>query len=138
MCRTHSSTMLLKVKVTIEGHKFEPWISYSPSSLPLGYLLNFGQMFASVRQYSAIPTQGQGHNRRSWDIALIFMSAPYLLYPLLINLQSNVHLGEMMCRIHNSTMLTQGLGHTFEGHKIEPSILCLLNIPLCLFKCLAQ
>ena len=74
--------MLLKVKVTIEGHKFEPWISYSPSSLPLeGYLLNFGQMFASVRQYSAIPTQGQGHTRRSWDIALIFMSAAYCYEP---------------------------------------------------------
>ena len=58
-----------KVKVTIEGYRFEPCIS-----CPLHISFTPGRIFIKV-----------------W---------------------SNVHLRQTVCGTHNSTMLTQGLGHS--------------------------
>ena len=76
----------LKVKVTVQGHGFEPWIlcplciSFTPGRI-------FSQLWSNVRlsgtmcrtHNSAMGTEGQGHGLRSRVWALNFMSSRY--YP---------------------------------------------------------
>ena len=73
----------LKVKVTVKGHEFEPWIS---SSLHISWTLwkIFIKVGSNVRlsemmcrtHNSTMQTQGQGHNWRPPVWALKFEAAP--------------------------------------------------------------
>ena len=77
-----------KVKVTVQGHRFEPWIS-----CPLCISYTSGRIFFKLWSNvhlsetmcrisnSIVPTQGDDHSSRSWVWALNFVSALYLLYP---------------------------------------------------------
>ena len=96
-----------KVKVTIKGPKFEPWISCPLHiSLTCGFSLNFGQMFSSVGHCAEAITQPcqlmvkVTVESQVW--ALNFVSAPYLLYPwkIFVTLWSYVCLSEPLCRTH--------------------------------------
>ena len=75
-----------KVKVTVQGHRFEPWIS---CQLCISWTIwkIFIKLWSNVRSVSrcaepmsTMPTQGQGHRSRSYVWALNFVSAPYLMY----------------------------------------------------------
>ena len=88
MCRTYDSACCLKVKVTIEGHEFEPLISFpfhihfTPGRIFIKLWLNVCLSEMMYRTHnSTMPTQGQGLNWRSWVGAFNFVPAPYLLYP---------------------------------------------------------
>ena len=111
----------LKVKVTGQGHGFEPWIScplhisYTPERL---LFLNFGHMFASMRRCAELITQPwrykikvtvQGHGFVSWFSCPLCIS--YTSGRIFFKFWSNVHY-KTMCRINNSTMPTQGQGHS--------------------------
>ena len=62
ICRFHDSTCWIKVRVTIEGHKFEPLIS----PLPLErFLFNFSQMLTSMRLFSKLMFQSCDSRSRS-------------------------------------------------------------------------
>ena len=111
----------LKVKITGQGHGFEPWISYPLhiSYTPEGFSLNFGHMFASVWQCAELITQPCRHKVKVTVQSHMF--EPWISCPLcssytsgriFFKLWSNVHLSETMCRINNSTMPTQGLCHS--------------------------
>ena len=77
-----------KVKITVQGHRSEPWIS---CSLCISYTSGriFFKLWSNVYlsetmcriNNSTMPTQGQDHSSRSWVIALNFLTALYLLYP---------------------------------------------------------
>ena len=87
MCRTHNSTMPTQSQVTVQGHRFEPWIS-----CPLCISYTSGRIFFKLWSNvhlsetmcrinnSTMPTQDQGHSSRSWVWSLNFVSALYLLY----------------------------------------------------------
>ena len=73
---------------------------------------------------SAIQTQGQGHNSKSWDLALNSVSALYLLHPgrIFIKLSSNVHHSKWMCKTHDSNHVRiqrggQGVRTPLENYK---------------------
>ena len=111
----------LKVKVTGQGHGFQPWIScpLHISYTPRRIFLNFGHMFASVRRCAELITQPcwhkvkvtiQGHRFEPWISCPLWIS--YTSGRIFFKLWSTVHLSEMMCRINNSTMSTQGQGHS--------------------------
>ena len=111
----------LKVKVTGQGHRFEPWIS-----CPFHISYTPGRIFFKLWSYvclsgticrthnSTMLTQGQGHSSRSrfepWILCPLHIS--YTSGRIFFKLWSNVHLSEAMCRINNSTMPTQGQGHS--------------------------
>ena len=106
----------LKVKVTIEGHQFEPWIlralhCHSDRLVVFGSNVCLSEM--ACRTYnSTMQTEGQGHN---WRSSISFLFAPYLLIfhiMIFMKLWSNVCLSEAMFRTHNSSMPTQGQGHS--------------------------
>ena len=73
----------LKVKATVEGHAFEPWIwcqlhiSFTPRRIFFKPWSNvcLSEMVCRTRN-SAMLTQGQGHNWRSPVWALNFEAAP--------------------------------------------------------------
>ena len=77
-----------KVKVTVQGHRFAPWIS---CPLCISYISGriFFKLLSNVHlsetmcriNKSIMSTQGQGHSSRSWNWALNSVSALYLLYP---------------------------------------------------------
>ena len=105
----------LKVKVTLEGHPFEPWI-WGHSIAIQTALLNLGQMFTLVRWCVEPITQWcrlkvkvtiEGHPSLS---CLLHIS--WTLWKTSMKLWSNVCLSEAMCRTHNSSILTQGQGHS--------------------------
>ena len=105
----------LKVKVTVEGHQFEPWIlrllhCHSDCLVKFGSNVRLSEMMCRTYN-STMQTQGQGHN---WRPSVSFLFAPYLMNPLkdFLELWSNVCLSEVMCRTHNSSLLTQGQGHS--------------------------
>ena len=89
-CTEPTQPCRFKVKVTIEGHEFEPLIS---CSLLISWTLwkIFIKLWPNVRlsetmcrtYNSAMPTQGHGHghNWRSRVWTFDFVSAPYLVYP---------------------------------------------------------
>ena len=104
----------LKVKVTGQGHGFEPWfscplhISYTPGRI------FFGHMFASVRRCAELITQPWRHKVKVTVHGHMF--EPWISCPLCISytsgriffkLWSNVHLSKTMCRINNSTIPTR-------------------------------
>ena len=92
----------------------------APSPIPLeGFSLNFGHMFTSVRQFAELIIQPcwhkvkvtvQGHRFEPWISCPLCIS--YTSGRIFFKLWSNVHLSEMMCRINNSTMPTQGQGRS--------------------------
>ena len=110
----------LKVKVTGQGHGFEPWISCPLcisctsgriffkcwSNIPLeGFSSNFGHMFASVRRCAELITQPcqhkvkvtvQAHRFEPWISCPLCIS--YTSGRIFFKLWSNVHLSETMCR----------------------------------------
>ena len=73
----------LEVKVTVEGHEFEPWIwcplhiSFTPGRIFFKYWLNvcLSEMMCRTHN-SAVLTQGQGHSWRTPVWALNFEAAP--------------------------------------------------------------
>ena len=77
-----------KVKVTVQGHRCEPWIS-----CPLCISYTSGRIFFKlwsnvhlsetmcIINNSTMQTQGQDHSSRSWVLALKFVSALYFFYP---------------------------------------------------------
>ena len=73
----------LKVKVTVEGHQFEPWILrplHCHSDCFVNFWSNFRLSEIMCRTYnSTMQTQGQGYN---WRSSVSFLFAPYLLNPL--------------------------------------------------------
>ena len=95
----------------------------SISLIPLeGFSLNFGHMFASVRRCAELITQPcwhkvkvtvQGHRFEPWISCLLCIS--FTSGRVFFKLWSNVHLSEMMCRVNNSTMPTQGQGHSWRS-----------------------
>ena len=111
----------LKVKVTGQGHGFEPWIL-----CPLHISYTPGRIFFKLWSYvclsetmcrthnSTMPTQGQGHSSTSRVWTLNFVSAliSYTSGRIFFKLWSNGHLSKTMCRINKSTMPTQGQGHS--------------------------
>ena len=139
----------LKVKDTIEGHQFEPWIlrplhCHSDCLVKFGSTIHRSEMMCRTHN-SAMQTQGQGHSWRPPVWALNFEAAPlsfcgggyscpsdclvkvtieghlslscllhisWTLWKIFMKLWSNVCLSEAMCRTHNSSMLTQGQGHS--------------------------
>ena len=73
----------LKVKVTIEGHQFEPWIlrplhCHSDCLVKFGSNVRLSEMMCRTYN-STTQTQGQDHN---WRSSVSFLFAPYLLNPL--------------------------------------------------------
>ena len=73
----------LKVKVTIEGHHFWPWIlrllhCHSDCLVKFGSNVRLSEMICRTYN-SMMQTQGQGHN---WKSSVSFLFAPYLLNPL--------------------------------------------------------
>ena len=128
MCRTHSSTMQIH-KVTVQGHRFEPWIlcplciSFIPGRI-------FSKLWSNVHlsgtmcrtHNSALRTSGQGHSWRSQVWALNLVSAPFSFTPgrIFFKLWWNVCLSEMMCRTHS---YADKVKVTVEGHQFEPWIL---------------
>ena len=71
----------LKVKVTVEGHQFEPWSS-SPLHCHSDCLVKFGsnvRLSEMMCRTYVMQTQGQGHN---WRSTISFLFAPYLLNSL--------------------------------------------------------
>ena len=78
---TRSRSQVKVIEFTLEFHV------HFIFSLPLeGYSLNLGQMLISARQFAEPMTQlcrllSQGQVRGHGTYHLIFVSAPYLLYP---------------------------------------------------------
>ena len=109
-----------QLKVTGQGHWFEPWISCPLHiSYMEGFSLNFGHIFASVRRCAELIPQPcrhkvkitvQGHRFEPWISCPLSIS--YTSGRIFFKLWSKVHLSETMCRINNSTMPTQGKGHS--------------------------
>ena len=83
----------LKVKITGQGHRFEPWIS-----CPLHISYTPGRIFFKLWSYVCF----------SESMLHISCTSGRIFFKL----WSNVHLSETMCRINNSTMPTQGQGHS--------------------------
>ena len=116
----------LKVKVTGQGHGFEPWIScllqisYTPGRIffKLWSYVCLSEMMCWTHN-STMPTQGQGHIWISCPLCITYTSGR-----IFFKLWSSVHLSETMCRINNSTMPTQGQGHSLGSCWI----LCPLDI----------
>ena len=120
----------LKVKVTVEGHEFEPWFGVgSISPLPLeGFSLNVGQMFASVRLCAEPITQLCWLKSRSqlkvtslslefWGHSIAIQSALLNLGQMFTLVRWCVELITQRCRLKVKV--------TIEGH---PSLSCLLHI----------
>ena len=83
------------------------------------FSLNFGQMFTSVSRCAELISQpcqlkikvtGQGHGFEPWISCPLHIS--YTPGRIFFKLWSYVCLSETMCWTHNSTMLTQGQGHS--------------------------
>ena len=98
----------LKVKVTIEGHKFEPWIScqrhisFTPGRIFIKLWSNVHLSEIMCRTHnSTMPTQDQGHNWRSRVWAFNFVSAPYSFTSgrIFIKFWSNIWLSAMKCHL---------------------------------------
>ena len=79
-----------KVKVTVQGHRFEPWIlcplciSYTNGRIffKLWSAVHLSETMCRINNSTmTMLIQGQGHRSRSWVWALNFVSALYLLYP---------------------------------------------------------
>ena len=105
-----------------------PWIlcpSVRPSVLPWHscrsispepferFSLNFGQMFASVDVQPCqlkVKVTGQGHGFEPWISCPLHIS--YTPGRIFFKRWSYVCLSETMCRTHNSTMPSQGQGHS--------------------------
>ena len=114
----------LKVKVTVQGHGFEPWIlCLLYISFTLGGLsLNFGQMFTQLGQCAEPITQPcwlkvkvtvEGHEFEPWILCWLHISfTPGRIFFIC---WSNICLSEVMCRTHNSALLTQGQGHNWRS-----------------------
>ena len=75
-----------KVKVTVQGHRFEPWVTIT------------------------VKVTVQGHGFEPWILCPLHIS--YNSGIIFFKLWSNVYLSETMCRTHSSTMGTQGQGHS--------------------------
>ena len=117
-CAEPSQPCQHKVRVTGQGHGFEPWILCPHHiSIPLeGFSLNFGHMFALVRQCAELITQPcrqkvkvtiQGHRFEPCPVCIFYTSGR-----IFFKLWSNVHLSETICRLNNSTMPSQGQAHS--------------------------
>ena len=126
----------LNVKVTVEGHEFEPWIwCQLHISLPLEECsLNFDQMFASVRWCAEPITQLcwlkvkvtiEGHQFEPWILSLLHCHSDCL-----VKFGSNIRFSEMMCKpITQRCRLKVKV--TIEGH---PSLSCSLHISWTVWK----
>ena len=125
-----------KVKVTVQGHMFEPWIS---CPLCISYTSGriFFKLWSNVHlsetmcriKNSTIPTQAQGHSSRSWVWALNFVSALYLLYPwedFLWTLVKCSTVGRCAEPITQSWGLKDKV--TVQGREFEPWISCPFDI----------
>ena len=132
-----SQSCRLKVKITGQGHGFEPWIScpLHISYTLAGFSLNFGHMFASVRRCAELISQPcrlkvkvtvKGHEFEPWILCSLHIS--WTLWKIFIKFGSNVHLSEMMCRTHNnsadlrsrSQFKVTGLSLEFHVHSVSP------------------
>ena len=136
MCRTHKSTMPTQG----QGHRSRSWI-WALNFVSAPYLLypwkvtflNFGHMFASMRRCAELITQPwrykikvtvQGHGFVSWFSCPLCIS--YTSGRIFFKFWSNVHY-KTMCRINNSTMPTQG-----QGHSSWSWVWALNSCPLCI------
>ena len=142
MYRTYDSA----TQIQGHGHTSKSWDL--PFHLcPLHISLTLGMIFIKLHPNvplsemvcrtndSAMQTQGLGHTSRLKNLPLNFMSfkypQPFVRFSLNI---TNVPLGDLVCRIHDSAMQTQSLGHT-SGHWILlrgyscPSDCCLVSSP---------
>ena len=80
----------LKVKVTGQGHGFEPWIScpLHISCTPGRFSLNFGYMFASVRRCAELITQPCRHKVKVKVTVQCHRFEPWISCPLCISYTS--------------------------------------------------
>ena len=116
-----TQTCRLKVKVTVEGHKFEPWIwcririSFTPGRIFFKPWSNvcLSEMMCRTLNWAML-TQGQGHTEghqfEPWILKRLLCHSKCL-----VKFGSNVRLSEMMCRTYNSTMQAQGQGHNWRS-----------------------
>ena len=135
MCRINNSTMPAKVKVTGQGHGFEPWISCpSISPIPLeGFSFNFGQMFASVKWCAEPIAQLCRLTRSQFKVTgscLEFCVGSVSPLPLK---GFSLNFGQMFTSVGQcAEPITQPcrlkVKVTVEGHRFEPWIWCRLHI----------
>ena len=116
MCRPYR----FKVKVRLEGHRFEPVFrvrSISPKRLE-GFSLNLCHMFTSRRRHAEpmcrpyrfkVKVRLEGH--RFEPVFRVRSISPKRLRGIFIKLVSHVHPKEAMCRIRVLTIPVQGQGH---------------------------
>ena len=114
MCRINNSTMSRSMsRFKVMGLSLE-FRFRSVSPLPLGgFSLNFGQMFTKVGQCAEPITQVKVTVEDHKFEPCIWCRLHISFTPgrIFFKRWSNVCLSEMMCRTHNSAMLTQGQGH---------------------------
>ena len=119
VCKTHSSTMQTH-KVTVQGHGFEPWflcplcISFTPGRI-FSKLWSLGQCAEPITQLCGLKVKVtiEGHELEPWIWCQLHIS--FTPGRIFFKCWSNVCLSEMMCRTHNSAMLTQGQGHNWRS-----------------------
>ena len=122
----------LKVKVTIEGHQFEPWIlrllhCHSDCLVKFGSNVRLSEMMCRTDN-STMQTQGQGHNWRSsvsfsfasferfsWNFSQMFALVRQCAEPI-----------TQACRLKVKVIV--------KGHEFEPWISCSLHIFWTLWK----
>ena len=123
----------LKVKVTIEGHQFEPWIlrplhCHSDCLVKFGSNVRLSEMICRTYKWM-MQTQGQGHiedypslscspepfERFSWNFGQMFALVRQCAEPI-----------TQACRLKVKV--------TVKGHEFEPWISCSLHISWTLWK----
>ena len=122
MCRIITQPCRLKVKVTVEAHKFEPWIwcrlhiSFTPGRIFFKRWSNvcLSEMMCRTHN-SAMLTQG--HQFEPWILGPLHCHSDCL-----VKFGSNVRLSEWMCRTYNSTMQSQGQSHNWRS-SVSPYLL---------------
>ena len=132
-----SQSCQLKVKVTGQGHGFEPWIS-----CPLHISYTPGRIFFKLWSYvclsetmcrthkSTMPTQGQGHHVKVIGFSFEFRVRSISPIPLE---GFSLNFGHMFASVRRcAEPITQPCRHkvkvTVQGHRFEPWILCPLHI----------
>ena len=136
---------LLKVKVTVEGYEFEPWIwcrlhiSFTPERIFFKHWSNvcLSEMIAEpITQlcWLKVKVSVEGHQFEPWSLRQLHCHSDCF-----VKFGSNVHLSEMMWTC-NSAMQSQGQDHNWRSvvsFLFAPYLLnCLKDFHETLVKCL--
>ena len=137
VCRTHNSATQTQDQGTVQGHENYPWmlcplyISWTLWAIFIKFHSNVPPSKSMCRTYGpATQTQGQCHTSRSWDLALNFVSALYLLNHLMDFHQTSLSM--ILSTSRFAEPITQlpriKTKVTVQGHEIYPWMLCPLQI----------